>query len=389
MITEELKKQISEAISHTGFPLEHYICNVLKKHQWNIISNRYYIDDVKGTEREIDIIAYKVSDSIDDVQYITTLVISCKKSEENRWCFLTRAVDTTDGNINWSPLHFCSTDKRFKFILETQNSLLVYKYLNHKALSHLYTFSNQVFAFQILQKSKKEKDKNRGALCIKENTDMYNSIITTIKAISSEKKSRFERYNNQSKRCYLFYALSIFDGGIIESKFENDGSQTIDSVSDIKYLNRHIVNNVDDFYIVDFTTKDNFDYRLKLYDILHSANTKYLSEFLNEFYENIFQFPDRINILWKDFEDSIRFGVRYHVEKLLNVGIDANKYKIWHSYYADIQTLTLDIGGNNSLSIEQWEILNNNEELKQTIKTGLLKFFKYNGNFIFGETLPF
>lgn len=192
MITEELKKQISEAISHTGFPLEHYICNVLKKHQWNIISNRYYIDDVKGTEREIDIIAYKVSDSIDDVQYITTLVISCKKSEENRWCFLTRAVDTTDGNINWSPLHFCSTDKRFKFILETQNSLLVDKYLNHKALSHLYTFSNQVFAFQILQKSKKEKDKNRGALCIKENTDMYNSIITTIKAISSEKKSRFE-----------------------------------------------------------------------------------------------------------------------------------------------------------------------------------------------------
>lgn len=389
MITEELKKQISEAISHTGFPLEHYICNVLKKHQWNIISNRYYIDDVKGTEREIDIIAYKVSDIIDDVQYITTLVISCKKSEENKWCFLTRDIDTADGNINWSPLHFCSTDKRFKFILETQNSQLVEKYMTHKALSHLYTFPNQVFAFQILQKSKKENDKKRGALCIKENTDLYNSIITTIKAISSEKKSRFERYKNLSKRCYLFYALSIFDGEIIESKFENDGSQTIDSVSDIKYLNRHIVNNVDDFYIVDFTTKDNFDYRLKLYDILHSANTKYLSEFLNGFYENIFQFPERINILWKDFEDSIRFGVRYHVEKLLNVGIDANKYKIWHSYYTDIQTLTLDIGGGNSLSIEQWEILNNNEELKQTIKTGLLKFFKYNGNFIFGETLPF
>ncbi len=388
MITEELKNQISEAINHTGFPLEHYICNVLKGHHWNIISNRYYIDDVKGTEREIDIIAYKVS-NIEDVEYITTLVISCKKSEENRWCFLTRDIDATDGNINWSPLHFCSTDKRLKFILERQNDQLIEKYLNNKALAHLYTFQNQVFAFQILQKSKKENDKKRGALCVKENTDMYNSIITTIKAISSEKKSRFERYNNQSKRCYLFYALSIFDGEIIESKFENDGSQTIDFVSNIKYLNRHIVNNIDDFYIVDFTTKENFNYRLNLYDILHSANTKYLSKLLNGFYENIFQFPDRINILWKDFEDSVRFWVRYHVEKLLNVDLDAHNYRIWHSYYNDIQTLTLDIGGNDSLSKEQWEILNNNEELKRTIRTGLLKFFRFSGNFIFGETLPF
>lgn len=83
-MTEDLKKQISAAISHTGFPLEHYICTVLKNHQWNIISNRYYIDDVKGTEREIDIIAYKVSECIDNVQYITSLVVSCKKSEENK-----------------------------------------------------------------------------------------------------------------------------------------------------------------------------------------------------------------------------------------------------------------------------------------------------------------
>lgn len=128
---------------------------------------------------------------------------------------------------------------------------------------------------------------------------------------------------------------------------------------------------------------------MKLYDILHSANTKYLSEFLNEFYENIFQFPDRINILWKDFEDSIRFWVRYNVEKALNMDLDANNYKIWHSYDTNSQILTLDIGGNGSLSLKQWEILNNNEELKRTISTGLLKFFKYSGNFIFGETLPF
>lgn len=301
----------------------------------------------------LSIIAYKVSECIDNVQYITSLVVSCKKSEENKWCFLTRDVDTTDGNINWSPIHFCSTDKRFKYILETQNSELVEKYLNNRALAHLYTFPSQVFAFQILQKSKKETDKKKGPLCIKENTDLYNSIITTIKAISSEKKSRFERYKNQAKRCYLFYALSIFDGELIEAKFENDGSQAIDSVPDIKYLNRHIVNNVDDFYIVDFTTKDNFDYRLKLYDILHNANAKYLKQLFNEFYENIFLDSHRVEILWKDFEESIRFWVRYNVSKELKIDVDAHNYGILYSYDNDTATLTLDISGNCTLTGEQ------------------------------------
>lgn len=388
-MTDELKKQISEAISHTGFPLEHYICTVLKNHQWNVISNRYYIDDIKGTEREIDIVAYKVLECIDNVQYITSLVISCKKSEENKWCFLTRDVDTTDGNINWSPIHFCSTDKRFKFILETQNSELVEKCLNNKALAHLYTFPSQVFAFQILQKSRKETDKKKGPLCVKENTDLYNSIITTIKAISSEKKSRFERYKNQAKRCYLFYALSIFDGELIETKFENDGSQSIDAVQNIKYLNRHIVNNVDDFYIVDFTTKDNFDYRLNLYDILHNANAKFLQQLFNGFYENIFLDSHRVEILWKDFEESIRFWVRYNVSKELKIDIDAHNYGILYSYDNDTAMLTLDISGNCPLTGEQWEILNHSEELIKTVREGLVKFFKYDGKFNFGLYLPF
>ena len=56
---EDVKKKIESAVLQSGFPLEHYIGNILKKHGWSIISNRYYIDDLKNVEREIDILAYK------------------------------------------------------------------------------------------------------------------------------------------------------------------------------------------------------------------------------------------------------------------------------------------------------------------------------------------
>ena len=112
MNEEEIKK-IESAVSQSGFPLEHYIGSVLRKHNWRIITNRYYIDDVKNIEREIDILAYKISiNEKEGFIYYTGLIISCKKSEKRTWCFLTREADSTDENIDWSPLHFCTSDER-------------------------------------------------------------------------------------------------------------------------------------------------------------------------------------------------------------------------------------------------------------------------------------
>lgn len=384
---EKLKQDIADAISHTGFPLEHEICNILKDQGWSIISNRYYIDDIKGTEREIDIIAYQISDIGDDVEYITTLVISCKKSEQNRWCFLTRDADKASGNINWTPLHFCSTDKRLKYILETQNNQLISRYLANRALYHLYSFNHQVFAFQVIQDSKKKEDKEKGNLCVKSNEDIYNSIITPIKAISAEKKSRFEKYHNQAKRCYLFYAISIFDGEMFEVKFDSDGKQNIDEIDNIKYLNRHIINNVDDFYIVDFVTKENFGYRLNLYDILHKENTRYLNRMFADFYIDIFKHPERVDLFWKEFEAEVGFWVRYNIRRITDQEIDYRYYAL--DYELVEQCLIIDIGCRKAITENQWDILNNSSELCEIFQYNLEKFFRYTGKFKFAEILPF
>lgn len=70
-----------EGINKTGFILEYKVTKILERHNWNIINNRYYIDESIGCEREIDIVAYKAKE-IDGIAYYTTLIISCKKSTE-------------------------------------------------------------------------------------------------------------------------------------------------------------------------------------------------------------------------------------------------------------------------------------------------------------------
>lgn len=76
-----IQDKIIEAVSRSGFPLEHQVMNILRDKGWQTITNRYYIDDIKGVEREVDILAYKTyNDDIERISYITTLVISCKKA---------------------------------------------------------------------------------------------------------------------------------------------------------------------------------------------------------------------------------------------------------------------------------------------------------------------
>ncbi|MDE9435179.1 hypothetical protein KKI95_04295 [Xenorhabdus bovienii] len=86
-----------EKIKSTEFILENKISKILIHNEWNVINNKYYIDDVANTVREIDIIAYKASK---DVYFYTTLIISCKKNEEKILVLLTKELNKNDPNID-------------------------------------------------------------------------------------------------------------------------------------------------------------------------------------------------------------------------------------------------------------------------------------------------
>ncbi len=77
---------------------------MFEKAGWGIIHNRYYMDDVILQQREIDLLAYKVDESIPNFRIVTGLIVSCKKSELYDWVFLTRKAPAMGSNINKNPI---------------------------------------------------------------------------------------------------------------------------------------------------------------------------------------------------------------------------------------------------------------------------------------------
>lgn len=382
---ESLKSNIRTAISKTGFSLEYYIVDILKKHGWQIISNRYYIDDVKGIEREIDIIAYKrLYIKNLRIEYFTTLIISCKKSETNKWCFLTRGKDN-NLDIDWEPFHFSTTDKILSYMARYYKSEVIESY--DDKIKELYNFPEMIFAYQQLIKTNHDRDKERfgGEWMIKGNDDIYNSIITTIKALNAEKKIRSDYHKLYNNRFYNFQLLSIFEGDMIKVHFENEEEQIISEIQSIKYLNRHIVNNIDDFYIVNFINKDIFEEKLIAFDMLHETNITLLERLQEKFYNNIIKDSDKVTLIWKDFEKEILWRIKSLLSRVIN-DTDYDNLELDFSYdeYEDVFEISIIPSLPDS---KLYMLLNADEVLLEETKEALKKIFKYEGKFIYKDVI--
>lgn len=387
---EALKQEIISAIQRSGFPLEHQVGNILREHGWQTISNRYYIDDIKGTEREIDIVAYKLFlDKTEQIEYITTLIISCKKNEKNKWCFLTRNTDPTDANFNWSPLHYCTTDERLDYMTKRHKGVLIRQYKSKKDVRDLYDFSENVFAYEKIRDAKDKSEKEKGMFVLNGNTDIYESIITTIKALNFEKSSRIKRYEKyRYKRYYTFHLLSVFGGEMVKDHFEEDGTQVIENIDEIKYLNRHIINNEEDFYVVNFIQIDNFENRLNLFDDIHKVNTEILPKFINTFYKDIFKHRDRYGLFWTYFEDAIKDDVRIIINGVIP---HATIKSVSITPIKRLAMLELEVNYHPLIDDDVLRTLNEDEYLQRRVKQLLKQYFRYEGDFTFvkEDDLPF
>lgn len=378
---EDVLQNIKHAIERSGFPLEYYIGSVLKQHGWQIITNRNYIDDVKGIEREIDILAYKIyPDEEETVEYVTSLIISCKKSDKHKWCFLTRDIDKDDCNTNWTPFHYCTSDERLKYMSEEHLEMIINRYKVNNSVKELYSFNDMVFAYQQLIEPANEKErKQNGNLCCVKNEDIYNSISTTIKAINNEKEGRLRAYDYREKqRYYTFHALSVFEGDMFRIHFDSNGLIEVDEVWDIKYLNRHIVGGVDDFYIVHFINRSIFDNCLCRYDSVHEENVQTLPILIRSFYENIFLDEKKCGPLWNKFVDIIKC----EVESSLPFG-DGLMMNIYYNYNTSKDESVLEICVNCLSTKEYIDALNYNEDFVNLTKVQLERIFRYTGKFVF------
>ncbi|MFD1357357.1 hypothetical protein ACFQ4X_05540 [Fictibacillus halophilus] len=373
--------KIKENIHKTGFVLEYKVTRLLEENGWNVINNRYYLDDVQPINREIDMVAYKVA-QIEEIYYFTCLIVSCKKSEKDLWGFLTKDTKENDPNINICPIWNWSNDTILDFMID-QPELEKKVWDLTSSNPHLkftYGINDQVFAYQQLNKEsyKPQNDK-----------DIYNSIVTSIKALEYEKSALDKRIKH--KALYNFNILSIFDGDMVKMHFDGD-KETTEEIDEIKYLNRLIFNDKEGFYRIHFLKYDELNNYIKHFNELAKWNLDFYSKLITEYYDTVFTMENNkgIELLKNDFESEVLWhlnlrsdyiledvALKYDTkEKVLKVGIGVK-----------------DAGTNFELYSEVADYLNNKPEAKEDVKGCLKTVYKYTGEFVFEDfmmvTLPF
>lgn len=363
------KDKFAEEILKTGFVLENRIAVELKRSKWTVISNKYYEDDLEGSVREIDLLAYKVS-KIQHLDVYTTLLISCKKSESNAWALLARAINLNDPNSDWWPLHTWSNDKALLYELSQPGRAKTYHndVLALGVTQALSIPSVDVFAFQEMKCSSgtPQNDKN-----------IFNALTSLMKAQAYEISALPRRKSQSQVSVYQFNLLSIIDSDLVRLNFIDDEieAQQIDSEH---YIARYIIKKIEIFSRIRFIKATYFKKALADYDRLHIANCKWFDRTYNNFFDGIAEDSKRTEVLIEEFRDKLRkshFGIVLKFKK----GLDAKDISLnWLSEQIKLE-VTLPV---NSEFIKS---LNQDDKAKKTVSEALKEIYRYTGDFCFSE----
>lgn len=363
----------ADGIRKTGFVLENQISNILKSQGWSVISNKYYEDDLEGSIREMDILAYKVA-VIEEVSVYTSLLISCKKNEENIWALLSREINLNDKNTNWIPLHLWTNNKAIQFEINkpTFNTTYHEKMKELGVTEALAMPSVEVFAFQEMNKisGKPQNDKN-----------IFNSLTSLMKAQSYELNALSDRKKTPS--IYQFNLLSLIDSDLFRLMFDADEIKQA-PVSSEHYVSRYIINKKEMFFRIRFVQATKFLTILADYNRLHDANCKFVKKSIISFYKDVLKDYSKSNMLLAEFQEALGWTLHMHRHLIPNNG----PVKILGIHLIETEKV-VQIIVNQSEAYAEY--LNKNVFLKAKTITALSTNFRYSGKFKWAsnDELPF
>lgn len=360
-------------VKETGFELEFLVSKILIKSGWTVINNKYYIDDVQGASREIDIVAYKVT-SKNNIQIYTVLILSCKKSAENTWALLAKDKNIKDPNIDWTPVSLWSNQKAIKLIIENYDWKEKYVTSSAKLHDDLFSPSKHIFAFQELN-TKTGKPKNDKAI--------FNSIITSMKSQNYEMASLEKRKKEES--VYNFNLISVIDAPLIRVNY--GGTQPkVEKISSDIYVGSYIIDKKETVSRVHFIIPSIFDSCLSTYNNLHDHNVAQSVEILESYYIDCLKDRKKVNLFKDKFNHELRWDVYTVIRdlrpaekvKLHDVGVGWDKKK---------DCATIEVSG--VYENKELNALNTNNKIKVTIAKALKEIYNYEGSFYFDSDVPF
>lgn len=369
--------KIETEISKTGYVLEHKIAQTLKSNGWTVISGKYYVDEIEDAPREMDLIAYRVSRlDKEEIDLYTALIISCKKSDENAWALLARDANLNDPNTDYWPLHAWTNDPAINYQLSRPKKAKDY----HKGMHALGAGDAtadpdvEVFAFQ-------EMNKISGAP--KNDKAIFSAITSLVKAQAYEISSLPNRKKNKS--IYQFNLISVVETELYRLMFAKQGEEIKSSKIDSEfYIARYIVSKRESFSRIRFLTAKAFTDALAGYSQLHSANAKWFSREMANFYKDIIKDQNRIKVLENKFYAKIKIPVKLRIqEQFRNL---SNFFEEPILSWNEEKGL-LDISYFVPDEVEAW--MNNSPEINSTVRNALQSVYQYTGPFRFADSIPF
>lgn len=366
-------EQIEKGIEKTGYRLEFDISRILEDNGWNVINNKYYVDDQQETVREVDIVAYKAT-LIQDFYVYTALIISCKKSDKNAWTLLSKKSNHNDPNMEWIPIHAWSNDRILSFMLDQNDWKDTYLLTLRKNNCRFFSDKPEkhIFGFQEMNKESgaPQNDKN-----------IFNSIISVMKAQAYEMNALPIR--KKTPCAFQFNLMSVAQTELIRLDFENSQAKGF-PVDDEIYVADYIVNKQQTFAKIHFVKSDKFKNILYKYNQLHKANILAFNVIYEKFCKEITKDYKKLSLFKKDLADDLYWSVlieNTHVSNLKDVFdfsiLSWDKNESVLEFQLDLEPN--DIDSMNAIG-----------SLRKELAEALMKYYKYKGVSKFAVTdLPF
>ncbi len=374
-------KKFETTIRKTGFELEFNVSECLRKHKWTVINNKYYVDDVALTVREIDLIAYKIN-IVESIYVYTVLIVSCKKNEENIWGLLSKDKNINDPNTDWYPVSAWSNNEVLKYMLSNYNWKDGYLSLckDYDIHADLIEPEHHIFAFQEMNKANgsPKNDKN-----------IFASISSLMKAEGYELSSLSKR---KKEDClYNFNLISVADTELVKLHF---GEESVDAslVDNDKYIGSYIVNNNDVQSRIHFINSEKINDVISSYDKLHQMNRVYFKGLVSNFYKDAVKNIDKTEVFKKPFLKSIIFKVNRVLKTYHNTLVDEDDFNLfWNKDKGSLEIdLSLGIQFPSESEDAAIEKLNSDKSLNEGVRKSLLKYYRYSGDYIFSnDYIPF
>lgn len=360
-------------ISKTGFELEYRVGKFLRSKGWNVINGKYYIDDLQDTVREIDLVAYKVK-KVQEVLVYTTLIVSCKKSDQNAWVLLGQSRDLKDPNMDWLPLQAWSNHNVLSFTLARSDWRKEYIAGARKRGCEKLVSSPDIhiFAFQEMNKvnGKPQND-----------TNIFASITSLMKAQAYEIEALPDRKKDAA--VYQFNLLSVIDADLVRMEYVDDDISAY-SVQDESYVASYIVNRKQTFSRIHFFTVEGFEVAASKYSSLHLHNVKFFESMVDAFYADAVQDAGKRDLLMGEFFKKIRAALNMRVYRETNSFMNNKDGYMWWNEKEGILEVNL-IESERLVSF-----LNDKDDVRRDVSDILKKLYRYEGEWIFGvDDIPF